>query len=49
MTDAGRIIPRQQVPELKLPTLDHGTWQLHAQNPQHFTLIFFYRGYHCPQ
>ncbi|GAB5494050.1 MAG: hypothetical protein Phog2KO_42650 [Phototrophicaceae bacterium] len=45
----GRVMPRQQVPELSVPTLDADTWTLSEQNPENFTAIFFYRGYHCPQ
>jgi peroxiredoxin len=42
------LIPRQTVPDLKLPTLDHGTFDLKSDAPQNFTLIVFFRGLHCP-
>jgi peroxiredoxin len=42
------LIPRQTVPALSVPTLAHGTYDLHRETPQHFHLVVFYRGYHCP-
>ena len=41
------LIPRQAVSDLTIETLS-GSWSLHDQNPTHFTLLVFYRGYHCP-
>lgn len=43
-----RVIPRQPVPPLSVPTLDHGRFDLAANKPDRFTLIVFYRGLHCP-
>lgn len=40
--------PRTQVPTLTVPTLNGNTWDLSQQTPENFTLIVFYRGYHCP-
>lgn len=42
-----RLIPRQPAPELDVDTLN-GTWSLNDQTPDNFTMIVFYRGYHCP-
>ena len=42
------LIPRQPVPQLEVETVDNGVWQLADQDPEHFTLIAFYRGWHCP-
>jgi len=42
------IKPRQSVPALEFDTLDGGRWSLAAQAPQHFTMVVFYRGLHCP-
>ena len=39
---------RQPVPALTLPTVAGTTWSLAGQRPQHFTLLVFYRGLHCP-
>ncbi len=39
--------PRQNVPALTLNTLQ-GEWSLQEQTPEHFTLVVFYRGLHCP-
>ena len=43
-----QLTPRQPVPGLTVQTLDHGEWSLADQKPEHFTLIAFYRGLHCP-
>jgi len=48
MTDIQPLIPRRPVPPLTVPTAGGGTWRLADQKPQHFTLIAFYRGLHCP-
>ncbi|OPX54703.1 Peroxiredoxin [Oceanospirillum multiglobuliferum] len=41
------LYPRQSVPELNIETLA-GHWSLSSQQPENFTLLVFYRGYHCP-
>lgn len=40
--------PQQQTPDLTIDTLGGTPWTLSAQQPEHFTMIVFYRGYHCP-
>ena len=42
------IKPRQPAPVLEVDTVDGGRWSLAAQKPEHFTMIVFYRGLHCP-
>ena len=42
------LIPRKLVPELRVPTLDHGEFDLAHDAAERFTLISFYRGLHCP-
>ena len=42
------LIPRQKTPDLTLPTLDHGTFDLASENSERGTVICFYRGLHCP-
>ena len=42
------LMPRQPVPALQVPTLDHGMFRLADDAPAHFTLVVFYRGLHCP-
>lgn len=42
-----KLMPRRRVPTLEVDTVDGGHWSLGAQNPQHFTMIVFYRGLHC--
>ena len=39
--------PRQPVPALNVDTLQ-GQWSLSEQSPEHFTMVVFYRGLHCP-
>jgi peroxiredoxin len=41
------LLPRQPVPPLEVSTLEHGTWRLADQHPEHFTMVVFYRGLHC--
>lgn len=40
--------PGKPAPPLAVETLGKGIWTLQTQSPQAFTLIVFYRGYHCP-
>ena len=49
MTDLVPLIPRQRVPDLAVDLVGGGTWRLADQKPEHFTLLNFYRGRHCPQ
>ena len=42
------LIPDAQAPELSLNLVGGGTWLLSDQTPQHFTMVIFYRGLHCP-
>ncbi len=41
-------LPRQVVPALRVETLDHGPFDLHADAPERFSLVVVYRGLHCP-
>lgn len=40
--------PQKQVPALSVKTVGGSEWSLGEQRPEHFTFVFFYRGYHCP-
>lgn len=42
------LIPRKKTPDLVLPTLDHGEFNLSAEQSERGTVICFYRGLHCP-
>ena len=42
------LTPRKPVPGLEVPTLDGETWKLAEAKPDNFTMIVFYRGFHCP-
>ena len=42
------LIPRQKTPDLSVPTLDHGAFDLAAEANERGVVICFYRGLHCP-
>ena len=42
------LLPRQKTPDLTLPTLDHGAFDLASVTDERGTVICFYRGLHCP-
>jgi peroxiredoxin len=42
------LLPRQRTPDLALPTLDHGAFDLSTDGSERGTVICFYRGLHCP-
>lgn len=48
MTTLTPLFPRQPVPELSVATLGGDTWTLSGQTPENFTMVVFFRGYHCP-
>ncbi|AEH02301.1 peroxiredoxin-like family protein [Lacinutrix sp. 5H-3-7-4] len=43
------IKPREKAPELTINLVNDSVWKLSEQTPEHFTVIFFYRGKHCPK
>jgi peroxiredoxin len=48
MTDLVTLFPRQAVPALDVPLVGGGRFDLAAETPEHFTLVVFFRGLHCP-
>ncbi|MEM9436509.1 MAG: peroxiredoxin-like family protein [Pseudomonadota bacterium] len=42
------LIPRQKTPDLSVPTLDHGHFDLAEEKNERGVVICFYRGLHCP-
>ncbi len=48
MSQQAILYPRQQVPELNVPLVGGGRFNLADENPEHFTMVVFYRGLHCP-
>ncbi|MEM1286414.1 MAG: peroxiredoxin-like family protein [Pseudomonadota bacterium] len=42
------LIPREKTPDLSVPTLDHGAFDLASDGAGRGTVICFYRGLHCP-
>ena len=43
-----RPTPKQNAPALSTPLLGGGEWNLANETAEHFTLVVFYRGLHCP-
>jgi peroxiredoxin len=43
-----RPVPGSAAPALKLPRLGGGIYDLADSMPENFTVVFFYRGVHCP-
>ena len=43
-----RLKPRMPVPALGVETLDGDVWRLGENEPKRFTLVVFFRGFHCP-
>ena len=42
------LIPRKKTPDLKLPLLGGGTFDLSTDGSERGTVVCFYRGLHCP-
>jgi AhpC/TSA family protein len=42
------LIPGKRVPDLKVETVSHGTFDLTRDAGDNGTLLIFYRGLHCP-
>jgi len=42
------LFPRQPVPSLSVPAVGGENWTLSDQTSENFTMVVFYRGYHCP-
>lgn len=42
------IKPKDVAPDLEVESLDGELWRLSNQRPKIFTMIVFYRGWHCP-
>lgn len=42
------IKPREKAPNIQINLVNDTRWDLSEQNPEHFTMVIFYRGKHCP-
>jgi peroxiredoxin len=42
------LLPRRRVPNLRVPLVGGGTYDIRKETPALFSLIVFYRGLHCP-
>ena len=45
---SAKLTPDTQAPSLKLPLVGGGTYDLSTETPKNFSMVLFYRGYHCP-
>ncbi len=43
-----KLTPDTQAPALKLGLVGGGSFDLSSETPENFTMVLFYRGYHCP-
>lgn len=43
-----KIMPESKAPALKLPLVGGAAFDLAEEKPENFTMVLFYRGYHCP-
>jgi peroxiredoxin len=50
MSDLVALLPRQSAPTLEVPLAasSDAMFSLGKETPANFTLVLFYRGYHCP-
>ena len=48
MSDITPLVPRQAVPPLTVPVVGGDRFGIRKERPEHFSLIVFYRGLHCP-
>ncbi len=42
------IKPRTKTPDITINLVNGTKWILQEQHPEHFTMVIFYRGKHCP-
>ncbi|MBO2544981.1 redoxin domain-containing protein [Salegentibacter sp. BDJ18] len=42
------VLPRKEVPRLRVETTSGMQWDIRDQKPENFTMVIFYRGLHCP-
>lgn len=42
------LLPKEKVPQINIDLVNDTQWDLNAQDPDHFTMVIFYRGKHCP-
>jgi len=47
-TTTAKVLPRTAAPGLAVPLLSGGTYRLADRAPEHFTMVVFFRGLHCP-
>jgi peroxiredoxin len=48
MTDIRPLVPHQRVPQLAVPLVGGGHFNIASEISERFTMIVFYRGLHCP-
>lgn len=48
MTQYARLLPRTPAPDLRVPVVGGGEWDLNQRQAERFIMVNFYRGLHCP-
>jgi len=48
MSQYPRLLPRTPAPDLRVPTVGGGEWDLSQRQADNFIMVNFYRGLHCP-
>ena len=43
-----KLMPDERTPDLSVEVVGGGRFELAEASPQNFTMVVFYRGYHCP-
>lgn len=43
-----KLLPNEKVPNIKIPTIGKGEWNMSKEEAENFYMLVFYRGYHCP-
>jgi peroxiredoxin len=43
------ITPRSRIPNIEVPLVEGGTFNMSEASPENFQIIIAYRGYHCPK
>lgn len=48
VTQSTKLLTGTPAPKLEVETLDGQLWKLSEQTPKNYTMVVFYRGWHCP-
>ncbi len=48
MSQYPKLLPRTPAPDLRVPTVEGGHWDVSQRQAERFIMVNFYRGLHCP-